>query len=801
MAYGGRLNRVADPDVLYVAAQYNSSAPQIYLRMPGGTLTKTANLPADAKTITNIALDPNNWQTAFASDGTHVYMTIDAGASWHKVTGNLTNTGSLVTRINMAVIPGSGVDAVLFAGAQGVSRLLVNVQRILASDQYVWTRFGANLPNTETAGLVYNVHDDVLVVSTIGRGFWEVQNASTVAFASPVLYVNGDNSGGNTISVQLDPANANLLEIVQDGHLEFEAPTWAIPDIDIDLSNGNNDTIDIENVPTGVHVSIEGVAGDTVNIQNSSQGLWQGILGTIDVTSINGGMTLNVDDTGDKTARTVTMQNTASPANSGSISRLAQGMIDYAYSAVANLCVATDASASNSIDVLDTGVPTTLVIDAATNVTLGGDPTEGTQGINADVSIKNQEDGRGDNGDASISVIDLPGVPGTATVSVFLPTITKTDAFGIPVSYPDTPWGSISGLCAGTINYEFADTNGVEIQAPAGEQLVDPGNPVPHVTLHDVFNIQRITPIAPLIGGFEPLVIYGDNLADADGVLLGDGTFVPLSSPPSFDPVTQQWEVMANVPVPSTPGMLDLMVRTSTGNVTAPQSFSYLVSPVVTSIAPAVGPLSNPGAVAIFGTDLNGATAVDFGQNAGTIASIIQTDPPADLWEIVAIPPNATTTGTVDVTVTTPGGTSATSPNDEFTYTAAPIINTVYPQKSALAGGLQVSITGSGLDKVTEVDFGTTRVTNFTIAGDSQISVVSPPGTRRHRRRNGRFRRRYVADRDQRPVHVPGAAGRHVGDPEFRFRPRRRHGHHPGYELEQRPAADLLRLDSGHDPE
>ena len=57
---------------------------------------------------------------------------------------------------------------------------------------------------------------------------------------------------------------------------------------------------------------------------------------------------------------------------------------------------------------------------------------------------------------------------------------------------------------------------------------------------------------------------------------------------------------------------------------------------------------------------------MDFGQNAGTITAIIQTDPPADLWEILAIPPNTTAAGTVDVTVTTAGGMSATSSNDKF---------------------------------------------------------------------------------------------------------------------------------------
>ena len=74
----------------------------------------------------------------------------------------------------------------------------------------------------------------------------------------------------------------------------------------------------------------------------------------------------------------------------------------------------------------------------------------------------------------------------------------------------------------------------------------------------------------------------------------------------------------------------------------------------------------------ITGTNLTGATAVNFGANAATGHSV------NSATSITATSP-AGSAGTVDVTVTTPGGTSATSSADHFTYVAAPTVTGVSP--------------------------------------------------------------------------------------------------------------------------
>ena len=79
--------------------------------------------------------------------------------------------------------------------------------------------------------------------------------------------------------------------------------------------------------------------------------------------------------------------------------------------------------------------------------------------------------------------------------------------------------------------------------------------------------------------------------------------------------------------------------------------------------------------------------------------------------------------------MTTPGGTSATSPADQFTYVAAPTVTGVSPTTGPAAGGTLVTITGTGFTGATAVDFGTTPATNLTVVSDTTITVDSPPGT------------------------------------------------------------------------
>jgi outer membrane protein assembly factor BamB len=92
-----------------------------------------------------------------------------------------------------------------------------------------------------------------------------------------------------------------------------------------------------------------------------------------------------------------------------------------------------------------------------------------------------------------------------------------------------------------------------------------------------------------------------------------------------------------------------------------------LSAPTVTSISPGAGSASGGTSVTVTGTNLSGATAVHFGPaaaiyNVSSATTITATSPPGS--------------GTVDVTVTTPGGTSASVSADRFNYTGPTITGT-----------------------------------------------------------------------------------------------------------------------------
>jgi len=88
----------------------------------------------------------------------------------------------------------------------------------------------------------------------------------------------------------------------------------------------------------------------------------------------------------------------------------------------------------------------------------------------------------------------------------------------------------------------------------------------------------------------------------------------------------------------------------------------------VTNVNPHAGPQAGGTHATITGTGFGGATAVHFGTAE---ASQVQVDSAS---EVTAVSPPGT--GTVDVTVTTPEGTSPTGSADHFTYQAAPTVIT-----------------------------------------------------------------------------------------------------------------------------
>ena len=83
----------------------------------------------------------------------------------------------------------------------------------------------------------------------------------------------------------------------------------------------------------------------------------------------------------------------------------------------------------------------------------------------------------------------------------------------------------------------------------------------------------------------------------------------------------------------------------------------------------------------------------------------------------------------MDVTVTTPVATSATSASDDFTYQATPTVTGVSPTAGPTAGGTTVAIAGTGFSGATGVYFGLSAASSYTVNSPTSITATAPAGS------------------------------------------------------------------------
>jgi hypothetical protein len=126
--------------------------------------------------------------------------------------------------------------------------------------------------------------------------------------------------------------------------------------------------------------------------------------------------------------------------------------------------------------------------------------------------------------------------------------------------------------------------------------------------------------------------------------------------------------------------------------------------------------------VTITGSNFTSASTVKFKDVPSTNVTVVS---PTQLT--VTSPPGVA--GTIDVTVTTEHGTSATGAMTKFTYAPPPTVTSVIPSGGPTAGGTTITISGTGfMEGSTSVSFAGTTASGVTVVSSTQLTAVLPPG-------------------------------------------------------------------------
>ncbi len=231
-------------------------------------------------------------------------------------------------------------------------------------------------------------------------------------------------------------------------------------------------------------------------------------------------------------------------------------------------------------------------------------------------------------------------------------------------------------------------------------------------------SVTGLSPSSGASGGGDSIALTGSGFTGAFQVLFGDY--------PAVFTVNSDTSITATSPAQPA-GAVNVTVSTAGGDSApgAGSTYTYnATAPVVSGLSVSQGPTAGGTSIVITGSNFNGATSVAFGAVAAPGFSV---DSPT---QITATAP-AQSAATVDVTVTTPYGTSPTSSADKYTYVdaAAPAVTGLGVGSGPMAGGTSVTLSGSGFTAATAVSFGANAAASYTVNSDTQITAVSPPGS------------------------------------------------------------------------
>jgi hypothetical protein len=156
-----------NPDLLLVG-----STDRVFLRTAAhpAPLTQVLTYPGTGtgRTVRDTVIDPDDGNAFYLTNLIDVFQSLDGGATWTALTGNLQSYAPIALRA-IAYVPRPDDDDIL------VVSTFNGIYRSRKSDGFtIWKPYGAQLPNVPIFDLHYDAENGVLVAGTLGRGAWKL---------------------------------------------------------------------------------------------------------------------------------------------------------------------------------------------------------------------------------------------------------------------------------------------------------------------------------------------------------------------------------------------------------------------------------------------------------------------------------------------------------------------------------------------------------------------------------------------------------------------------------------------------
>ena len=264
----------------------------------------------------------------------------------------------------------------------------------------------------------------------------------------------------------------------------------------------------------------------------------------------------------------------------------------------------------------------------------------------------------------------------------------------------------------------------VTTQAGSSTNVAAPGNQFTYVAPGPP-TVNALDPHTSSSAGGLNIGIFGSGFTGATGVLFNN-------TPAQFFSVAGDNNLNVQVPPQaSNPSVVDVKVQVgaSTSAIGPGDKFTYTPEqkPLIDAISPTHGSQGGNMQITIYGSNLAGTTAVNFGTTPAQ-SFFPQGDNVLQVFNTPAHLP-----GTVDITLT--DGAGSTTKLNAYSYDpwSAPTVTRVSGAGGPAEGGNTVFITGSGFNAISNpppngVFFGTNPANAF-LMSDNVIQAIAPAGT------------------------------------------------------------------------